>query len=603
MGKRFIDGLDLIDMMNAGAAVLKSHVTTINNLNVFPVPDGDTGTNMNMTMASGIDLIRQKPSAHAGHCAETLSKGLLMGARGNSGVILSQLFRGFAKAVHHAEKIDVALFAAALQQGVETAFQAVVKPVEGTILTVSREAARHAVAVARRSADLADLMREVHAKAKETLARTPDMLPILKQVGVVDSGGQGLVFLYEGFAQWLAGEWTDPGEQGGEVARPADRTRAAAPEAPAAASRAAAISDKAQVMLATEDIEFPYDMEFFIHLEQRKEGPGFDPDRFREELARDGDSILIIADGDDVKVHVHTRAPGDVLNLAMRFGELSRFHIENMRETHRAILREEPGAAGTEEANRAHTPSGTVPDAVSAGASTGGSSAGSPASGSGPVKRYGIVTVAAGKGMSDIFRSLGADVVLNGGQTMNPSTEDFVQAIKGIAAETVFVFPNNSNIIMAAEQAIEWADKQVIVIPSKTIPQGMSGLLAFQPSRSAEENCAAMAEAIRQVKSGHIAASIRDTEMDGVSIRKGDYLAIVDNKIVHSKPDLVSAGKALMDELLANGEEVVTILTGEGALPEQTEEIISYVEETYPDVEVECRQGDQPVYPYIVSAE
>ena len=595
MGKRLIDGMDLISMMSAGAAVLNSQVAAINNLNVFPVPDGDTGTNMNMTVASGLDLIRKQPTAHAGQCAETLSKGLLMGARGNSGVILSQLFRGFAKAVRHADKIDAALFAAGLQQGVDTAFQAVVKPVEGTILTVSREAARHAVAVARRCGDLAELMREVHAKAKETLARTPDMLPILKQVGVVDSGGQGLVCLYEGFVRWLSGEWAEA--EGAEAGSPLRGPGIPEPERAGLPSAAGAAPDRAQAMLSTEDIEFPYDMEFFIHLDPSA-GQAFDPDRFRGELARDGDSILIIADGEDVKVHVHTRAPGDVLNLAMRYGELSRFHIENMRETHRTILREERNGAAQAANGSAANGSAANESAVQAAPNFG---AAAPASGR--PKRCGIVAVAAGKGMGNIFRSLGADAVLNGGQTMNPSTEDFVTAINGVDAETVFVLPNNANVIMAAEQAVEWADKRVVVIPTRTIPQGLSGLLAFDPSRGAEENRSAIAEAIRRVKSGQMAASTRDTEMDGVSIRKGDWLAIVDDRIVHADPDPAAAGRALMDELLSGGEEVVTILTGEGAVPELTDEIIAYVEETYPEVEVECRQGDQPVYPYIVSAE
>lgn len=591
MGKRFIDGLDFYGMVSAGAAALQERAETVNALNVFPVPDGDTGTNMSKTMAYGAEQLKDKADAHIGRTAEMLSKELLKGARGNSGVILSQLFRGFAKSVHDLEQVNAAQFAAALQQGVDTAYQAVKKPVEGTILTVSREAAKHAVHMAKRTADLERLMEEVHRKAQEVLARTPDMLPVLKQVGVVDSGGQGLVYVYEGFLRWLKGESVAP--------------EAAEPSLPPAEPKAAAaplVAGGAQSQLETEQIEFPYDMEFFIHLADDAEP--FDEDKFREQLSRDGDSILIIADGADVKVHVHSRKPGDVLNFAIRYGELSRFHIENMRETHRSLVGADAGAPTSD---RPSPPADAEPAAkVAAAQGAPESAAPSPAEEDAPavpLKPFGMVSVAAGEGIARIMESLGADLVISGGQTMNPSTEDLLQAVESVAAETVFVFPNNSNIILAAEQVKELTDKRVIVIPSKSVPQGMAGLLAFSAAADAEQNERAMLDAIAAVRSGQITLSVRDTAIDGLNIRKGDYIAVLDGKIVASGPELLEVGKTLLDRIVENGEAIVTFLSGQDADESVTEALVAYLETAHPDVETEVHSGGQPVYHYIISAE
>jgi hypothetical protein len=588
LSKRFIDGRQFTDMIEAGARVLGAQAETVNSLNVFPVPDGDTGTNMNMTVSAGLAHLKTVADTHAGRCAEALAKGLLMGARGNSGVILSQLFRGFAKAAQAHAVLGVPEFAAALQQGVESAYQAVVKPVEGTILTVSREAAKHAQAVAKHTDDLAYLMKEVHRKACEALARTPEQLPILKQVGVVDSGGQGLVFLYEGFARYLADE--APAEalaavavqQAGAV-RPEPARPAPAADKPVSVPSA---PERAQTRLNPDEIAFPYDLEFFILLSP--DGPRFDEDDFRRALARDGDSILIIPETDVVKVHVHTRRPGDVLNLAMTFGELSGFHLENMRETHRGILQEARAEAGD---GRLETPE--VQEEAPGG--TNGASA--------PLKRFGMVAVAAGEGIKHILHSLGVDEVLSGGQTMNPSTEDLLQAVDRVPAECVFVLPNNSNIILAAEQAGSLSAKEVVVVPTKSIPQGIAAALAFRQQADREANQAAMLQAIESIRSGQITVSVRDTEMDGIAIRKGDYLGIADNRIVGASADLVEVGRRLIDHLVRHGEEVITILTGELADDAHTNALVQYVEERYPQAEVEIHAGGQPVYHYLFSAE
>jgi hypothetical protein len=571
LSKRFIDGREFADMIAAGARVLSAQAETVNGLNVFPVPDGDTGTNMKMTVSAGLEHLRSRADAHAGRCAEALAKGLLMGARGNSGVILSQLFRGFAKSAQAHATLGVQEFAAALQQGVDTAYQAVVKPVEGTILTVSREAAKHAQQAARQTDDLARLMKEVHHKACEALARTPEQLPILKQVGVVDSGGQGLVFLYEGFARYLAGETPSEAEEAADAPQASVSTKTE-PDQDKPVKSVLHTPDKAQTRLNPDEIEFPYDLEFFIRL--RSDGPRFDEEAFRRELALNGDSILIIPDEEIVKVHVHTRMPGDVLNLAMTFGELSGFHLENMRETHRGILQESQGEAGDEPP---HAPE--------------------------PMKRFGLVAVAAGQGIMEILNSLGVDEVLSGGQTMNPSTEDLLQSIERVRAECVFVFPNNSNIILAAEQAKTLSDKEVVVVPTKSIPQGIAAALAFREQADKEANYEAMLRAIQSTRSGQITVSIRDTEMDGVTIRKGDYLGIVDNRIVSASDHLVEVGRTLLDHLIENGEEVITILTGEQADDVSTDALVRYVEERYPQAEVEIHAGGQPVYHYLFSAE
>ncbi|KIL41130.1 hypothetical protein SD70_08805 [Gordoniibacillus kamchatkensis] len=595
MSKRFssLNGHDFTELVLAGANSLGNHAENVNALNVFPVPDGDTGTNMNLTLMSGVEELRRRPSAHLGKAAEALSKGLLMGARGNSGVILSQLFRGFAKYVHELESANAQQFAAALQNGVDTAYKAVVKPVEGTILTVSREAAKHGVQFARRAGDILELMEEVLQHGKETLARTPDMLPVLKQVGVVDAGGRGLIYIYEGFVAAMRGDSTPLGIP--HVA-PAEETISAQEAAFAARSLAAeAHGDtghgpkRAQTLMSADVIEHGYCTEFMLHVVPGKmPGLVFDETKFRRELGEYGDSLLVVADDELVKVHIHAELPGSVMNHAMKYGDLSRIKIENMRDQHAHIVMEET-AENAEEAAYGPAVGGEAQAVQNVAA---------------PRKPFGFVAVAMGEGITDILTSVGVDVVLSGGQTMNPSTEDIVKAAAGIHADTVFVLPNNSNIVMAAQQAAHLLeDKQLVVIPSKTIPQGLAAVLAFQETADAEHNAAAMNAALGRVVSGQVTYAVRDTTIDGIEIKEGEYIGIRDGEIVASEPSLLDAAKKLLDAMLDENSEIVTILSGADANPEETEQLAAYIAELAPAVEVEIHPGGQPLYAYIFSVE
>lgn len=576
-------------MVLAGAKRLGDHAEHVNSLNVFPVPDGDTGTNMNLTMTAGVAELNNNGSGGLGSRANTLSKGLLMGARGNSGVILSQLFRGFARYSASYEELNAMQFAAALQSGVDTAYKAVVKPVEGTILTVAKEAAKHAVHQARRTTDIVDLMTDVLAKAKEALANTPEQLPVLKQVGVVDSGGQGLVYIYEGFVEQLTGK-----------VKPLDSMPAQPAQVPTGSVSAIAVPHiedhhdvSAQAKLITEDIEFLYDMEFFIN---RTLGgvphANFDEDQFRKALSVNGDSIIVIADDEIVKVHVHSKAPGEVLNLALRYGEITQIHILNMREQHRELLSTGLDAAPMPELfadipaepARSEDPAELPADELAP---------------------YGFIAVASGQGIADIFKSLGVDVVLSGGQTMNPSTEDFVKAIHSISAQHVFVLPNNSNIVLAAQQARDLLEdeRSVTVIPSKSIPQGIAAAFAFQEDESAEVNTENMLNAVSHVKTGQVTYAIRDTMFDDLQIKAGHYIGIENSKIVATEEHLLETSQELLTKMLVGGDEIVTILIGEDAAEETTESLVNWLNETYPDVEVETHDGGQPIYYYLFSVE
>jgi len=591
LSRRSLNGIEWAAMVLSGAARLAENESRINSLNVFPVPDGDTGSNMNMTMKTGAAALQTNPSEEIGRAAETLSKGLLMGARGNSGVILSQLFRGFARAVAGQREMDAQLFAQALQQGVDTAYKAVVKPVEGTILTVAREAARHAAAVSRRTPDLAELMKEVLAKARETLQRTPDMLPVLKQVGVVDSGGQGLVCLYEGFLDYLAGE---PKTAGTAAAPPAPQRLMAVPQAVQEAP--------AQARLETDSIEFPYDMEFFIHLAP---GAVFREQAFRAALERDGDSIILIEDGGVVKVHVHSRRPGDVLNYALEYGELTHLHILNMKEQHREIVRPHAhqAAGGASADMMGFEAAAGIPAAEYALAGVAASPESVPNPDAHEMAEYGVVAVSAGGGNEALFRSLGVDIVIGGGQSMNPSTEELLAAINALSAQNILVLPNNANIILAAQQAAELADRTVTVLPTKTIPQGMAAMLAFQENEPLEANVERMTEACERVASGAVTRAVRDTRMDGLDIREGQYIGILEKTIVSQADTAEEAARQLLAKMLENGEGIVTILTGEGASPEAGEKLAAWLGEHYPDAEVEVHEGGQPLYPYLFAVE
>ncbi|MBU5354384.1 DAK2 domain-containing protein [Paenibacillus silvae] len=597
MSIRSLNGTDFTAMVIAGAEQLGQHAEHVNSLNVFPVPDGDTGTNMNLTMTAGVAEIKRKSSASIGEAAGILSKGLLMGARGNSGVILSQLFRGFSRSAAAHEELNTIQFAAALQNGVDAAYKAVVKPVEGTILTVAKEAAKHATYYARRTNDITELMNEVLLKAKEALAMTPEMLPVLKQVGVVDSGGQGLVYIYEGFMEvLLQGEGgARPSIQKESV--PSAAVKPSAQPEPITTKAAQVIAPEmplsAQARLETEDIEFLYDMEFFINRELGENaGTAFDDETFRKALSINGDSIIIIADDEVIKVHVHSKTPGDVLNLALKYGEITQIHILNMREQHRDLLTAGMDGAASPDlfADIPHEKTSTLEEAVL------------PADEMAP---YGFIAVSSGDGIAEIFKSLGVDIVLSGGQTMNPSTEDFVKAVRSIAAEQVFILPNNSNIVLAAEQARELLEdeRRITVIPSKTIPQGMAAAFAFQEDESADTNRDQMLEAISRVQSGQVTHAVRDTQYDELDIKAGHYIGIHNSKIVATDESMLRACEGLLAQMLESGDEVVTILEGEEADPEVTGALAAWLQEQYPAAEVEVHHGGQPVYYYLFSVE
>ena len=556
---------------------------------------------MNLTMASGIRELQSKRSDSIGRTAEALSKGLLMGARGNSGVILSQLFRGLAKSLSGLEEAGPAQFAAALQQGVDMAYRAVVKPVEGTILTVARETARHAQQVARKAADIDSLMEEVLKQANETLQRTQEMLPVLKQVGVVDSGGQGLVLIYEGFLAYFNNgqQRRFSSETSPDRAISGMGSGAAAARPAAQSARAGAPSGNAQSRLSTEEIEFFYDMEFFIKRSLAQPGaPAFNEDAFRKELGKDGDSILVITDEDIIKVHVHSRRPGDVLNLALPYGELTDLHILNMREQHRELLGEEPVVS-------LHGHDFASNEALAVAEVLAGSAAvsQSPPEAVHEWAPYGIIAVAIGDGITEIFLDNNVDIVLSGGQTMNPSTEDFVKAIEGLPAEHIYVLPNNSNIVLAAEQAAELSGRSVSVIPTRTVPQGLAAMLAFKENETPERNKALMGDASQAVRSASVTQAVRHTEIDGVEVRDGDYIGILEKGIVVSRPLLGDACRDLIAKLLEQGGDLLTVLTGEGSEPSGTEELAAWIAETYPDVELEVHEGGQPLYPYLFALE
>lgn len=593
MSKRSLNGTEFTAMVLAGAEQLQLHAEHVNSLNVFPVPDGDTGTNMNLTMTAGVAELKNKYSESIGHSTGVLSKGLLMGARGNSGVILSQLFRGFSRYAAPYTELNPSQFAAALQTGVETAYKAVVKPVEGTILTVAKEAAKHAVYYSRRSNDIVDLMEQVLLKAKEALAQTPELLPVLKQVGVVDSGGQGLVYIYEGFLRALKNDASSSELSSASVGQTDFREAAEANIVTHPDLATVQAPASAQSRLSTEDIEYLYDMEFFIN---RKLGNAqsavFDEEKFRKALSVNGDSIIVIADDETIKVHVHSKAPGEVLNLALLYGEITQIHILNMREQHRDLLSTGMDIAPMPELFADIPAESKAPEAPAV----------PPADELAP---YGFIAVSSGEGISDIFKSLGVDVVLSGGQTMNPSTEDFVNAITSISAQHIFILPNNSNIVLAAQQAAELleGERQVTVIPSKTIPQGIAAAFEFQEDESVEVNTDNMLEAVSRVQSGQVTYAVRDTNIDDLEIKAGEYIGIQNSKIVAAAPDLQTACQELLAKMLGSGDEIVTLLTGEDATEEITEGLTAWLEDNYPDAEVEVHFGGQPIYTYLFSVE
>jgi DAK2 domain fusion protein YloV len=551
-----VDGLLFAQMIREGAKSLTKNVKRVDALNVFPVPDGDTGTNMNLSFTTGVNEMNKKESDNISEVTKALSKGLLMGARGNSGVILSQLFRGFSKYAEEYKDLNTKQFAQALQHGVETAYKAVMKPVEGTILTVSKDAAKVAHKVAKQTDDITELMSEVLKEAKASLQRTPDLLPILKQVGVVDSGGQGLVHVYEGFLRVLKGEvMAEAEDQQDAYEFSEDKTEHVRDEV--AEMMAAGI-------LSVEDITYGYCTEFMVRLDTKSND--FNEYLFREKLNRLGDSLLVISDEELVKVHIHAEELHKVMELAQHHGGLTNIKIENMREQFLAIIENQPKKEKE-------------------------------------LKSFGIIAVSMGEGIAEIFKSLGADMIITGGQTMNPSTEDFVKAIKEVHAEQIIILPNNSNIILAAEQSAQLVETPVVVIPTKNVPQGMAAILSFNPSTSLEGNKGSMTEAKNHIKSGQVTYAIRDTEIEGVKIQEGDFMGIFDGKIAVSSKDIDSTVRSLLDRMIDEESEIVTLIYGEDSSEEKVEEVRTYIENQHPEVEVEIHNGGQPLYSYLISVE
>ena len=544
------------EMVQAGATRLNKQAEYVNSLNVFPVPDGDTGTNMGMTIENGAKEVSDRSASTVGEAAGIFAKGLLMGARGNSGVITSQLFRGFSQSVKDKEELDGAALAAAFQSGVEVAYKAVMKPVEGTILTVSRGAAIGAKKKAESTNDAVEVMRAALEGAKTALAKTPDMLPVLKEVGVVDSGGQGLVFIYEGFLSALTGEFIASEEFQATPATMSEMINAEHHKSVAG-------------HVATEDIKFGYCTEIMVAL---KQGPtyvkDFDYDEFRNYLNNLGDSLLVVNDDEIVKVHVHTEDPGLVMQEGLKYGSLVKVKVDNMRNQHEAqVEKEERQAKPVEE------------------------------------KEYAIIAVVAGDGLADIFKAQGVDYIISGGQTMNPSTEDFVKAVEELNARNIIILPNNKNILMAAQSAAEVIDQPAAVVETKTIPQGLTSLLAFDESKSIEENYERMSASLGDVVSGSVTTAVRDTTIDGLEIHENDNLGMVDGKIVVSNPDMMETLEETFAHMLDEDSEIVTIYVGEDGSEELANELAQALAEKYEDVEVEIHQGGQPLYPYLFSVE
>jgi DAK2 domain fusion protein YloV len=563
-----ITAAEFREMVAVSSDRLNNNADFINSLNVFPVPDGDTGTNMSLSFASGAKYVAESTADDVGTLAAALAKGLLMGARGNSGVILSQIFRGFHKSTEKKVELTPADLAAALSSGVESAYKAVMKPTEGTILTVARQAAKAANKTSNQT-DVTTVMSAAYSAAKEALAHTPEQLPVLKEVGVVDSGGQGLTFVYEGFAAVLSGK---------TLAEPTEKHQPNMVEMDEMVN--AAHHQSVQSQLNTEDIHYGYCTEIMVRLGAgRLVDQKFDYDAFRQHLSEIGDSLLVVADEQVVKVHVHTEHPGDVLAYGQHFGSLIKVKVDNMRLQHETILEHD------READSPSTTEPTEPATVET------------------INGYGIIAIASGVGLGKLFKSLGATLILNGGQTMNPSTEDIVQAIKQTKAKKVIILPNNKNIFLAANQAAQVAEVAVAVVPSKTVAQGMTSLLSFDSQASLKENQAKMTAELDSVISGQITTAVRDTSIDGQTIKKDDFMAIVDGKIVLTNAVRKTAAISMLKRMLTADSEIVTIIYGADGNQEEAQEIAAAAQQLDSDLEIEVHFGGQPVYPYLISVE
>lgn len=555
----------LARMFLAGAKNLDSKKDWINELNVFPVPDGDTGTNMTMTIMSAAKEVSSLTEPTMAELAKAISSGSLRGARGNSGVILSQLFRGFCKVIKEYDEIDVTILCEACQKAVETAYKAVMKPKEGTILTVAKGAAEKALELSDETEDVVTFVEEVIKQAEYVLDQTPEMLPVLKQAGVVDSGGQGLVQVLKGAYDALIGKEIDYTIEGAPTG--------AAP---------------AKISAETEaEIKFGYCTEFIIVLN----APMSDNEEhaYKAFLESIGDSIVVVADDEIVKTHVHTNDPGLALQKALTFGSLSKIKIDNMREEHQEkLIKDSQKLAAQQKAEE------EAYEAAQADEKTNNM----------PAKEMGFVSVSIGEGMNEVFRGLGVDYLIEGGQTMNPSTEDMLNAIEHVNAKTVFILPNNKNIIMAANQAVDLVeDKQIIVIPTKTIPQGITALVNYIPDHSVEENKEQMMAEIENVKTGQVTYAVRDTEIDGKTIKQNDFMGIGDKSILSVGTDLMATTLEMVDAMVDEDSAIVSIYFGSDSDEDSANELAAAIEEKYPDVEVEVNDGGQPIYYYVISVE
>ena len=555
MSVQTIDAKMLQKMFLAGAKGLEAKKEYINELNVFPVPDGDTGTNMTMTIMAAAKEVANLQNPTLTELGKAISSGSLRGARGNSGVIMSQIFRGFVKELKGLDIIDVTALGNGVQHAAETAYKAVMKPKEGTILTVAKAGADKSMdlLVNGDTDDIIKFCDEVAAEMEEALLQTPELLPVLKQAGVVDSGGEGLMTFIRGALDALKGKATDFTVNTGTATRVVNGSVGASEE---------------------EDIRFGYCTEFIIMLER---GEDVVESQLKEYLQKIGDCVVVVADDDIVKVHVHTNDPGLAIQKALTYGSLTSMKIDNMREEHQEkVIRDAQKASESASAPKKEEPR----------------------------KENGFIAVAAGDGLADIFRDLGVDYVIEGGQTMNPSTDDVLSAIEQVNADNIFVLPNNGNIILAANQAKNLTeDKEVYVVPSKNIPQGSAAMISFVSGRSAAENAESMEEEMQLIKSGQVTYAVRDTNMDGKDIKQGDFMGLTDKTIVSVGSDLQGTAKELIESLLDEDSELVSLYYGSDATKEQAEQLAEDIENTHEDVEVEVQYGGQPVYSYFISVE
>lgn len=552
-----IDAAMLKKCFLAGAANLEAKKEIINELNVFPVPDGDTGTNMTMTILSAAKEVSSISSPTFENLSKAISGGSLRGARGNSGVILSQLFRGFTKEIKTVTVIDAEVLARAFQKATETAYKAVMKPKEGTILTVAKGLADKMNELAGENGDLEEILGQVIEHGRYVLSQTPEMLPVLKEAGVVDSGGQGLIEVISGAYDCLLGKEID-----------------------LTAALGSGTTAKVEADAVEADIKFGYCTEFIINIEKKFDNG--DELNFKAYLESIGDSIVVVADDEIVKVHVHTNDPGLAIQKALTYGSLSKMKIDNMREEHKEKL--------IKEAEKAEAEKKAAEEAAKKPAE--------------PKKKYGFISVSAGAGLSEIFEGLGVDVVIEGGQTMNPSTEDMLNAIDKVNAENVFILPNNSNIILAANQAQSIVtDKNVYVVPSKTIPQGITALINFDETADAESNFENMSSEMKNVKTGQVTYAVRDTTMDGKEIKQNDIMGIGDKTILSVGKDIESTTIDMLSQLIDDDSELISVYYGEDVTEEQVNSLTAKLEEAYPDLDLEVHSGGQPIYYYIVSVE